>query len=265
MSADRVVSFAGNTVRWAVTGATVVFLVAPALVIVVLSFSGDSTISFPPSSWSLDRYVQVFTSGRWDEPIALSLRLAATTAVMTVAIALPAVFAIRRGKLRFVGAVENLSLIPLVVPISSYAVAMYAVYAQFDMTGTFFGVALSHVLLSIPLAVIIVGGALDAISADLELAAMTLGASRTRAWLGITLRLLVPAIVAGMLFGFVTSLDEVVMISFLGGIGLTTLPKYILDSIMLKIDPAITAISTLFMLSTTLIMLGALVLRRKKQ
>lgn len=263
MNTDTLVTRSGSALRWIITGATLVFLLAPAIVVVLLSFSNDNTLSFPPQEWGFDRYISIFTSGRWERPIIVSLQLASVTAIATMVLVLPAAFAVRRGRLRWGGMLENLSLLPLVAPISAFAVALYIVYAQFRLTGSFLGVVLAHVILAIPMVIIIVGGSLDQISTDLELAAMTMGASRMRAWAGITGRLLTPAIVAGLLFGFVTSLDEAVLITFLGGAGLVSLPKYILDSVMLNLDPAITAVSTLFMASTTIIMLAALALRRR--
>jgi ABC-type spermidine/putrescine transport system permease subunit II len=91
---------------------------------------------------------------------------------------------------------------------------------------------------------------------------MTLGASRTRAWIGISLRLLLPTILSGALLAFLTSFDEAVFASFLSGPGLITLPKAIFDSVRLGVDPVITAIATLLMLFTALVLAVATRLRR---
>jgi ABC-type spermidine/putrescine transport system permease subunit II len=90
---------------------------------------------------------------------------------------------------------------------------------------------------------------------------MTMGAARARAWAGITARLLLPAILAAAIFAFILSFDEAVFISFLGGPGLVTLPKYIFDSVQFGVDPAITAVATLLMVVTAALMSGATVLR----
>jgi ABC-type spermidine/putrescine transport system permease subunit II len=150
----------------------------------------------------------------------------------------------------------------MLFPISAYAVGMYAVFAQTDMLGTFNGIVLAHVIHGLPLVVIILTTALDQVRPELELAAMTMGASRIRAWGGITLRLLTPAVVGAAIFAFVMSFDEAVFITFLGGPGLVTLPKLIFDSVQFGVDPAITAIATILMAATAVLMLIATRLRK---
>jgi ABC-type spermidine/putrescine transport system permease subunit II len=110
--------------------------------------------------------------------------------------------------------------------------------------------------------VIVLSTSLDQVRTDLELAAMTMGASRLKAWTSVTIRLLAPSIVAAMLFGFISSFDEAVFITFLGGAGLVTLPKYIFDSVQYAVDPAITAMATLLMITTAAIMLVGSALRK---
>src|SRR5690606_33522771 len=108
--------------------------------------------------------------------------------------------------------------------------------------------------------------ALLRIPRELDLVAMTLGASRLRAVIGITLRLLVPASAATAILAFLTSFDEAVFVNFLGGVGLVTLPKAIFDSVRYGVDPAITAIAgTLILLSGALLMLQAIIERRSSR
>ncbi|MER7796179.1 ABC transporter permease [Microbacterium sp. NPDC096154] len=242
---------------------SVVFLLTPAVLIAVLSFAADSRVLFPPRTWGFDRYVDVFTSGNWDRPLLLSLEIASWVALLAVLIAVPMVFALKRSRLPGRGLLEGIAIAPLVIPVSAYAVGLYAVFAQLDLLGSKFGIVLAHTVHALPLVVILLSTSLEQLKPDLELAAMTMGASRGRAWLGITLRLLVPSIVAALLFGFISSFDEAVLITFLGGAGLVTLPKYIFDSVQYAIDPAITAIATLLMLATTAIMLLATSLRKE--
>ncbi len=113
---------------------------------------------------------------------------------------------------------------------------------------------LANLTLAIPVMLLVTSAAMSRIPPELELAAMVAGASRLRAWLGITLRLLAPAIMAGTVLAFVASLDEAVLINFLGGPGLETLPKAILDSVRYGLEPVITAIATLLMVGTSLAM-----------
>jgi putative spermidine/putrescine transport system permease protein len=246
-----------------VVGFSVAFLLVPAVLIAVLSFAADDRVVFPPRTWGLDRYVDVFTSGKWGGPTVLSLEIGLASALLAVLIALPLVFALKRSTLSGRGVLEGLAVAPLVIPISAYAVGLYAVFAQLDLLGAKPGIVLAHTVHALPLVVIVLSTSLEQVKPDLELAAMTMGATRRRAWFGITLRLMMPAVIAAALFGFVTSFDEAVLITFLGGAGLVTLPKYIFDSVQYAVDPAITAIATLLMLATTAVMLLATMLRKE--
>ncbi len=254
-----------TTVRWmgrAVAALGVLFLLAPALAIIVMSFSTDARVTFPPKGWGFDRYVSVFTSGRWAEPTVLSLEVALWSAIGALVVALPLVFALKRSRLRGRSLLEGIAIAPLVIPVAAYAVGMYAVFAQLGLLGQKGGVVLAHVVYALPLVVIVLSTSLERITPDLELAAMTMGASRLQAWATVTLRLLAPSILAAFLFGFITSFDEAVLITFLGGVGLVTLPKYIFDSVQYSVDPAITAVATLLMFVTTAVMLFATSLRK---
>jgi ABC-type spermidine/putrescine transport system permease subunit II len=118
-------------------------------------------------------------------------------------------------------------------------------------------------MLAIPVMLVVCTAALSRIPAELELAAMVAGASRARAWLGVTVPLLAPAILAGMVLAFMTSFDEAVFVNFLGGAGLETLPKAILDSVRFGLEPVIAAIATLLMAATSVAMLLAARLARR--
>jgi putative spermidine/putrescine transport system permease protein len=149
------------------------------------------------------------------------------------------------------------------VPQVAYALAIYGVLADLGLLGTYVGLVLSHVAIAFPLVIVVVRAAIVRLPRDLELVAMTLGASRAQAWTGITLRLLAPAIATGALFALIASFDEAVFVSFVGGPGLVTLPKAIFDSVRLGVDPAITAIATGLMLVTAAVLLVAEWLRKR--
>lgn len=247
----------------AATVIAIIFMAGPALFIAVISFSEDSVLKFPVTSWGFGRYVEVFTSGTWGPPLLLSAQIAALTAIGALVLVVPAVFGIKRSLLPGRSMVEGAAIAPLLFPISAFAVGLYGVFAQFNLLGTFEGIVMAHVIHGIPMVMIILAAAFDQVRPELELAAMTMGANRLKAWTTITLKLLTPSFAAAALFGFVSSFDEAVLISFLGGTGLTTLPKYIFDSVQFGVDPSITAIATLLMVATAALMLGATALRKK--
>jgi ABC-type spermidine/putrescine transport system permease subunit II len=259
---DRILDGAFVWLGRMLVGCAALFMAVPALFIAVLSFSNDAHISFPPKTWGVDRYVDLVTSDTWAEPIGLSLRLAAITAVLTLVLVLPAVIALKRSQLRGGSLLESAAIAPMLFPVAAYAVGLYAVFAEAGLLASFHGIVIAHVIHSVPLVVIILSTAVDQLRPELELAAMTMGASRVRAWLGITLRLLAPAVLGAAIFAFVSSFDEAVFITFLGGPGLVTLPKLIFDSVQFGVDPAITAVATVLMVVTSALLFTATRLRK---
>lgn len=249
------------SLEWVLKALVVVFMLAPVILIVVLSFSNDSTLAFPPTSWGFDQYSNFLSSGDWTHAVWKSFEVAVPSSVLAVAVGVPAAIALERSRLPFKTALRVLAVAPLVLPGVAYAVALYAVYAKAHLIGSLWGVVVADAMISLPFVILIVGAGLRRIPADLELVAMTLGASRARATWGITVRLLAPSIAASALLGFVTNFDEAVFVNFLGGGEVTTLPKAIFDSFRNGINPLITAISTLLMVATGLLMFAATRLR----
>jgi ABC-type spermidine/putrescine transport system permease subunit II len=235
----------------------IVFMLSPALLIAVLSFSNEASLSFPPDEWGLDRYRELADSSYWISSIVKSFLIATPTAVLCLLIGVPAAFALNRTRMPLRGAVTALGLAPLVLPGVAYAVAMYTFFIQIGLIGSTLGLIAAHVILSLPFVIIIVGAAINRIPPELELVAMTLGASRLRAMTGITLRLLSPAIAATFIFCFIHSFDEATFVNFLGGPGLITLPKAIFDSVRTGLEPLITAIATILMIATGVVMMLA--------
>ncbi|HEY8582822.1 MAG TPA: ABC transporter permease [Capillimicrobium sp.] len=247
-----------------VVAAGTLFLLVPALLVVVLSFTADDRFNWPPKEWGLRQYETLFSSPDWLDAIWLSVKIAVPAAGLSALIAVPAVIAIARSRLPGRHLLQASGVLALVIPVSAFAVAMYGVFVQLGLLGTYLGLVLANTVLAFPLMLVVVAAAMSRIPLELELAAMTAGASRTRAWTGITLRLLAPAILAGGVLAFITSFDEAVFINFLGGAGQVTLPKAIFDSVRFGVDPLITAIATLLMVATSLLMLVALRLRRSQ-
>jgi ABC-type spermidine/putrescine transport system permease subunit II len=241
---------------------TALFLLVPAALVFVLSFSNDPAIRFPPASWGLREYHSFFHSGTWGPAVVQSLEVAVPAALLSVAIAVPAVLAFDRTRLPGRHALRFAGIAPLLIPQVAYAVAMYGIVAQLGLLGTQSGLILAHTAIAMPFVLVIAGATIVRLPKELDLVAMTLGASRLRAWVGITLRLLAPSIFAGFLFAFLTSFDDAVFVSFLSGPGLVTLPKAIFDSVRLGLDPAITAIAALLMAVTAVVLVAANWLRR---
>lgn len=247
----------------AVVTVTAFVLLVPAALVAVLSFSDDSYFDFPPHAWGLRQYHRLLEDPRWGSALWLSVRIAVPVAVLAALVVVPTLFTIHRSRLPFRGALQVGGVAGIALPVSAYAVAMYGLYVQTGLLGTYWGLVLADLTLAVPVMLLVTSAAMSRIPIELELAAMVAGASRLQAWLTITLRLLGPAILAGGVLAFVTSLDEAVLINFLGGPGQETLPKAILDSVRYGLEPVITAIATLLMVGTSLAMGLAVWLARR--
>lgn len=239
------------------------FLLAPALLTAVLSFSNDPYFGFPPKSWGFRQYDTLLNDATWRDALWLSVKIAVPVALISALISVPAVFAIHRSKLPGRNLIHIGGLAGIIIPISAFAVAMFGVLSDFGLLATYRGLVIANTVLAIPAMLIVVSSSLSRLPPELELAAMVTGASRFRAWMGITVRLMLPAIGGGFVLAFVASFDEAVFINFIGGPGLTTLPKAILDSARLGVNPVIMAVATLLMVATSLIMVLALRLARR--
>jgi len=244
--------------------ATVVFMLAPSVVVVLLSFSNDSFMRLPPTGWGLRQYVTLFGSREWLEPFVRSLTLAIWTALVAVPFGLAAVLGVHRTTAPGRSLIRVLGLAPLLIPSIAYAVALYSLLARARLLGRFEGLVAVHITLALPYVLLVVGAAITRVPRELELAAQSLGASRVRAWLDITLRLLLPAIAAAVIFAFIGSFDETIITSFLSGTGFVTLPVAIFNNVRYGVDPVITAIATLLTAGTGLLLAINAALRRAR-
>lgn len=240
-----------------------VFMAIPAVTVAVLSFAGGTNLVFPPTSWGFTQYHAVFTNGVWIPAIYESLKIGIPVSVLAVAVGVPAALALQRSRLALSGVLRLFGVAPLVVPAVAYAVAMYGFLAEIGIIGSYWGLVFADCMLVLPFVVIVIESSLSRIPRDLELVAMTLGASRRRAIFGITFRLLLPAIAASFLLCFVSNFDEAVFVNFLSGPGVTTLPKAVFNSLRTGLDPSITAVATILMILSTAVVAGAWALRSK--
>ncbi len=260
---SRVLRAGGKVLYEGLLALVVVFMVVPTVIVVLLSFSGDEFIRFPPRSWGTRQYETLVGSDEWLTPLWRSLGLGISSALLAVIIGFSAVMALYRTAAPGKELLQFLGLGPLLAPSVAYAVALYSLFADLRLLGSFFGLLMVHITMALPFVLLIIGAAISRVPRELELAALSLGASRTRAWRDITLRLLLPALVASFIFAFIGSFDEAIVTSFLASIGFVTLPVEIFSSVRFGVDPVITAIATLLTLATALLMVIYGMMRRR--
>lgn len=250
---------------WLICALVLAFLVLPILVIVPLSFSSGTFLTFPLPGFSLRWYEEFFTSGPWRLSLRNSLVVATATAALATALGTLAALGLTRAEFRGKAALMGVIISPMVVPVVIVAVGVYFFYAPLGLTGSLLGLTLAHTALAVPFVVVNVSATLVGFDERLEYAAMNLGANRRQAFLKVTLPLIRPGVLTGALFAFVTSFDELIVALFISGTGAVTLPRKMWDGIRQEIDPTIAAVSTIFIVLSVLILVSAELLRQRSE
>lgn len=265
MSAARRAAGAGygRAALWAVSLLVVAFLLAPILVIVVVSFDHSTLFEVPPARWSLRWYDALWRSRDWREAFWLSTWLAAAVTALSLLLGVPAAYALARGRFRGRRVVEFFLISPMIVPVIVLALALYMLFAPFGLVGRPAGLLLAHTVLALPVVIVIVGAAFRRADGAVELAARACGASFPRAFWHVALPSVRPAVISAGAFAFLTSFDEVVLALFLGGPRASTLPKRVWEAVKFELDPSLTAVSTLLVALTLVALLVAELARRR--
>ncbi len=224
--------------------AMLLFLVLPLVLAVPLSLTASEFMSFPPRGVSLRWYEEFFTDSRWTGPTAFGLGLGAASATLATIIGGLAAWPLARSEFRGRTVISALLGAPLVVPAISVAVGAFIVWANLRMLGSPIALVGTHVVLSAPIVLLIMGAALIEFDGTHIGAARTLGAGGLSVVRRIVMPQILPSIVAAWLFAFITSLDEVVITSFLLTAGqVPTLAVFIFAQVHWSSSPAIAASS----------------------
>lgn len=226
----------------------VVFIAAPLVIVVPMSFSNARSLQFPPPGYWWGYYEAYFSDPRWLRPTYNSIIIAAGTTVLTMVLVVPATFALVRHRFAGKSIADLMLLMPLAVPHIVMAVGYYSFFGSIGLVQTHLGVILAHTCLSVPIAFLVLSANLKGFDRTLERAAQSLGASPWRTFIHVTLPILKPGLIISALFAFVQSFDETVVAIFISGRNAATLPRKMFDSIRQEADPVIAVVSTLLFL-----------------
>jgi putative spermidine/putrescine transport system permease protein len=253
--------------RWwlyALSGLTIAFLVLPSLIVIPMSFSGSSSLMFPPPSWSLRWYEAYFGSSQWLAATWTSLVVAVFTALVATPIGTAAAYSLNAGSFAMKKPVYGTLLASLTVPVILIAIGAYFAFAQVGLVNTRLALVLTDSLLAVPFVLVTVSAGLKGYDMNQEQAARSLGASRLTAFLTVTLPQIRASVIAGAFFAFIVAFDEVVIASLLSGGEGATLTNLMFASLRNEIDPTIAAISTMMIVLTTIPpFIGHLVMMRR--
>ena len=240
------------------------FLALPILIVVALSFSSASYLTFPPPAFGIRWYRAYLASSEWLASTWLSLAVAACVVVLATALGTLAALGLARLPRAMRVAVGALILSPLIVPGIVVAIGIYYVFARYRLVGTPAGLVLAHTCLAVPFVVTSVSPSLAGLDRRLEQAALSLGATPWGTFRQVTLPLIRPGVLVGALFAFITSFDELIVALFLSGSGAITLPRRMWDDLRFAIDPTIASVSTLTIVLTSAVLGGVYLLRQQQ-
>ncbi len=200
-----------------VSGAVLLFLCLPIAVVVPMSFSSASSLTFPPPGLSLRWYESFFGDPRWVRAASTSALVALASSVAALVLGSIAAYGLVRGTFRGRALLEGNFIAPLILPPVITAVALYIFFAQIGLLGTILGLIIAHTILTVPYVVLLMSVAIRQFDVRIEQVAYSLGASWLRMFKSVLLPNLLPSVLAAWIFAFIISFDEVIVTLVPGG------------------------------------------------
>lgn len=244
--------------RWSwrlLIGLVYLFLLAPILIVFIVSFDTRQYLAFPPESLSLGSYGLVFQNATFIGAFWRSLLIGIVVGFGAVAIGTLLSLALTRHRFRGEGAVNFLVIAPFIVPNIVLGVGLVLVLANFGLLDSYPGIVLAHLGVTIPYTVRTVSMSLMSVDRRVEEAAMVHGASPLKVFWRITLPLIRPGLIAGWVIAFLISFDETTISLFLVSVKASTLPTEIYHYLEYSTDPQIAALSVILILISLLVVI----------
>ncbi len=250
------------------------FLIAPLFVILPLSFNAEQYIHFSakmlaldPDGFSLRWYEDMIygTKNPWGLATKNSLIIAFFATIGSTILGTVAALGLSSRHMPYKAAFMALLISPMIVPLIISGTAIFFFMAKVGLAATHTGIILSHIILGTPFVVITVTATLTGFDHSVTRAAASLGSNPVNTFMKITLPLIMPGVISGALFAFVTSFDEVVVVLFLAGLENTTIPIQMWVGLREQLSPTIMAVATCLIVMSTLILVSAELLRRRSE
>jgi putative spermidine/putrescine transport system permease protein len=246
------------------------FLIFPILVIIPLSFNAQNFFTFTPEMLALDpdgysvkHYMDFFFNPDWQQALTNSVLIAPMATLLATSFGTLAAIGLSQSHVPFRAAIMAILISPMIVPLIISAAGMYFFYSRLGMQGTYWGVVLAHAALGTPFVIITVTATLVGFDRSLTRAAANLGADPVTTFFKVQMPLIMPGVISGALFAFITSFDEVVVVLFLGSAGQKTLPWQMFTGLREQISPTILAVASI-MVAISIVLLTTLELLRRR-
>ena len=246
------------------TALVFLFLFAPIVMVVLMSFSGAKYSTFPIPSWTLRWYGEAFGDEKIIAALQNSVLISLVSATLATALGTLAALGLVRNRLRLKETLKAFFLSPLIVPEIITGIALLSFATLLHLQGGLSLVVIGHVLIGLPFALTVVSARLYGFDRSLEEAAMDLGADRLRTFRRVTLPLMMPGVLGGFLLAFTVSFDNFLITYLLSGSQLMTIPVHIYSMIRFEFTPKIHAVSTVIVfISICIVLLGQQLSARK--
>ena len=248
------------------------FLIAPIVIIIPLSFNSvpfftftDAMLALDPAGYSVKWYAEFFTDLNWQGAVKNSFIIAIFSTIMSTTLGTIAALGLSRAEMPAKTLVMGILISPMIVPLIISAAGMFFFYTKIGLASTHLGVILAHAALATPFVVITVTATLVGFDQSLIRAAAALGASPVVTFFKVIVPLILPGVISGGLFAFVTSFDEVVVVKFVGSYEQRTIPWAMFSGIREQISPTILAVATLLILLSASLLATLELLRRRNE
>ena len=259
------------------------FLVAPIIVVMPLSFNAQDFFTFTtemlqldPEGYSLKHYRDFFTNNEWQRSFKNSIIIAPISTILSVSLGTLAAIGLSQSHVPFKRAIMAILISPMIVPLIISATGMFFFYSivgnflenTFGLDKNFVGyikVVLAHAALGIPFVIITVTATLVGFDDSLTRAAANMGANPVKTFFRVQMPLILPGVISGGLFAFITSFDEVVVIMFVGSASQKTLPWQMFTGLREQISPTILAVATILVGISIALLVTIELLRRRSE
>jgi len=255
-----------------ICGLIFTFLIIPILVIMPLSFNTvpfftftREMLSLDPDGFSLRWYNDFFSSLNWQGAVKNSVIIAFFSTIIATTLGTVAALGLSRPYMPYRTVIMALLISPMIVPLIISAAGMYFFYSKIGLASTHVGVILAHAALGTPFVVITVTATLVGFDHSLTRASAMLGASPTRTFFSVIVPLILPGVISGGLFAFITSFDEVVVVLFVASFEQRTIPWQMFSGIREQISPTILAVATMLIIVSVMLLASLELLRRRNE
>ena len=253
-------------------GFVFLFLIAPILVIIPLSFNAEPYFTFTEGMMSLKSdaystrwYADIAKNPQWAFSAVNSIIVAVCSTLLATFLGTLAALGLSQSHMPYKSAVMGVLISPMIVPLIISAAGMFFFYSNIGLAQTLPGLILAHAVLGTPFVVITVTATLTGFDNSLTRASQSLGADSRKTFFKVQMPLILPGVISGALFAFITSFDEVVIVFFLAGFEQRTIPRQMWAGIREQISPTILAVATILVLVSILLLTTVELLRRRSE